>query len=201
MSFETWDPVTDHWDMVATFKRRTGHTLTLLLDGRLLVAGGVFKFTGGAASADCAIYDPSSNRWKAVGPMKTARESAQALLLHDGRVLIVGGLNSGGGHVRTGEIFDPTTSAWKEVAVPDPAPGTHVRLVVLPSHEVLVIDGVNARLWHSSQDHWTHAGHLLRHRGGFTATFLPGDERVLVAGGIWTTEDDAACSETWKLRI
>src|SRR5450631_2447381 len=52
---------------------RTAHTATLLLDGRVLIAG------GGSASAE--LYDPSSQTFTATGSMTLAQDARSATLL------------------------------------------------------------------------------------------------------------------------
>lgn len=75
-----------------------------LLDGRVLILGD---------GAD-QIFDPTTMRFAAVGPSVTPRSGATAALLHDGRVLIAGGMPAGGvaatdPALQSAELFDPRT--------------------------------------------------------------------------------------------
>src|SRR5262249_41594454 len=68
-----------------------GHSATLLLNGRVLIAGGR---SDGAASAE--LFDPVAGTFSTTGEMITPRRLPTATLLADGRVLIAGGfLNNG----------------------------------------------------------------------------------------------------------
>src|SRR5207247_11109408 len=67
---------------------RTSHTATLLLDGRVLVAGGVDS-TSYLASAE--IYDSATGAWTVTGSLNTARSGHRATRLADGSVLVIGG--------------------------------------------------------------------------------------------------------------
>src|SRR5687768_2861369 len=59
--------------------RRESPTLTKLLDGKVLAAG------GGTTSAE--LYDPGTGRWTLTGSMAKARTRHAAFLLRDGKVL------------------------------------------------------------------------------------------------------------------
>jgi len=72
---------------------RRGHSMTLMNDGRVLVAGGI-SCCGSSSeffTASAEIFDPSTGTFTARGSLSTARAHHAATLLPDGRVLIVGG--------------------------------------------------------------------------------------------------------------
>jgi hypothetical protein len=68
---------------------RSGHTATLLADGRVLVTGGK---TGSGALASSELYDPKTGTFSPASSMLTPRAYQTATLLTDGRILITGGL-------------------------------------------------------------------------------------------------------------
>ena len=55
-------PGQGYWQETADMAySRSGHTATLLLDGRVLVAGG--NYYSAAATADAELYDPALGQW------------------------------------------------------------------------------------------------------------------------------------------
>jgi hypothetical protein len=83
---EIYDPLNKNFSTVVSVmtSARDLHTATLLLDGKILVAGGE-----GLSSAD--LYDPGSQIFTATASMTTTRQSHTATLLVSGAVLIAGG--------------------------------------------------------------------------------------------------------------
>ena len=76
--------------------------------------------SGGAALATAELFDPAMGEWSATGPMTYARYDASAVMLADGRVLIVGSRSESQGRnvavdpraFDTAEIYDPVTGRF-----------------------------------------------------------------------------------------
>jgi hypothetical protein len=95
-----------------------GFTATGLPDGRVLLVGGV---TGGfpyfSALSSAELYDPTTGAWTATANMVEGRYGQIAVLLPDGRVLVMGGSGSDAidpatneyatAHLASAELYDP----------------------------------------------------------------------------------------------
>ncbi len=95
---------------------RESQTATLLRDGRVLVAGGhAGRHEAIRIYASAEVYDPATGRFTSVGDMTIPRHKHDAVLLRDGRVMIVGGSDArdDAGLYRSTEIFDPTTGSFQ----------------------------------------------------------------------------------------
>lgn len=92
-------------------KARAAHTATGLLDGNVLIAGGMHK--NGIFYDEAEIFDLKKNVFvKLENKMVKKRVSHTATLLADGRVLIVGGWSNSSEPENTAEIFDPKTQKF-----------------------------------------------------------------------------------------
>ncbi len=111
---ELYDPATGTFRATGSLTvPRTDPAVSLLFDGRVLVAGG-YQMTSatepnGLASAE--VYDPTTGEFTQSGSMTTARSEATATPLPDGRVLIAGGMDNTS-TLATLELFDPSTGAF-----------------------------------------------------------------------------------------
>lgn len=114
-SVERWNPATGRSQLVARLATaRSDQIADPLPDGRVLVAGG----EGGRPDEDAAnplasaeLFDPHSGKWLGLPAMHTARMGASAVVLADGRVLVVGGVGTIDVPA-TAEVFDPVRETW-----------------------------------------------------------------------------------------
>jgi hypothetical protein len=149
-----------------------------------LVAGG--RATAFADLASAEVYDPGTGSWEDAGTLNAARTFHRAVVLADGRVLVVGGDGPEDPAVGA-EIWDPDTNVW--------TPSGPVRRVrsdpsatLLPDGRVLVAGGwdgayqATAEIYDPATDEWTDTASMGEPRMGHGASVLP-DGSVLVAGG------------------
>ena len=97
---ETYDPDTGEWKVSgAMSQRRSGHTLTLLPDGRVLAVGGLEPQDDGdyTIHSTTEIFDPVTNTWSPGPELSHPRASHSATLMPDGSVLIAGGISERNG--------------------------------------------------------------------------------------------------------
>ncbi|MXY43823.1 MAG: hypothetical protein F4Y50_07205 [Dehalococcoidia bacterium] len=105
---ETYDPDTGAWSSIEDMsKTSTGHTLTLLPDGRVLAAGGVHPTNRHfGAYSTTEIFDPAANSWSPGPELSEPRIHHSATLMPDGRVLLIGGfVPEGEGYLLTSMEF------------------------------------------------------------------------------------------------
>ena len=87
----------------STLQPRQEHTATLLLDGRVLITGGIENY----GLASCEIYDPLTNQFTAAANMSIGRYWHTATLIQTtGEVLVCGGRNLQG-LFNSCEIYSP----------------------------------------------------------------------------------------------
>lgn len=99
---------------------RPRHSATLMQDGKVLVAGGFTEIPGEMVSvpalSSAEVYDPATGRFTRTGDMANPRGGHQAILLEDGRVMILGGRHRYGGELdaTSFELFDPATGRFSQ---------------------------------------------------------------------------------------
>ena len=170
------------------FKRegiRRLHTATLLKDGRVLIVGGLRGGLEDGLVGRNVIYDPSSRGVSEAGNLEVDRINHKAVLLHDGRVLILGGAAGKRPFVQTAEMYDPETNTFSTAGVSTVDP---LSASLLPSGTVLLVHSHNGDI--VMYDPATHAfspsGHNIGWRSLPTVTILE-DGRVMIAGG-WESD-------------
>lgn len=211
---EVFDPATETFSVVGqTRQGRVHHSSTLLADGRVLLVGGSAVDELGVMSDDAAataeLFDPATVTFSEAGALRSERSQHEAVLLEDGRVLIVGGYNQDGSPSST-ELFDPGTNQFARGADAIDRFG-EASGALLPDGQVYVLGeggppelfdpSTTSRVVPTPAPRADLAGAITAIDGpavgrfGHTATLLP-DGRVLVAGG---TLDDETAFDTAEL--
>ena len=166
---------------------RSSHTATTLVDGRVLVVGGITE----PSSADMAseLFDAATARFSPAGPMITPRKSHSATLLRDGRVLIAGGYDASGAYLRSTELYDPATGKFTLAAPMTVARADHVAVELLDG-TILIVGGVgqgwtflsSAEIYDPVSGRFRTTGSMLVPRESHAVVRLI-DGHVLVVGG------------------
>ena len=207
-SAELYDPATGTFTLTGSMHTaRSGHTATLLADGKVLVAGGGCNAGHGSCDAgsfldnltSAELYNPKKGTWAVTGSMHYERQFFTATLLHNGRVLVAGGVATCDDDFCSdnsqAELYNPATGTWTTTG------SMHVKreqftATMLADGEVLVAGGLNeggfddnpttyaeAELYHPGSGTWSKTGSMSEPRYGQAAVLLPGTGWVLTAGG------------------
>ncbi len=190
-SADLYDPIAGSFASTGLMNvPRADATATLLTDGNVLVAGGQ-NFGGGsyARLSSASIYNTASGSWTSTSnSMNTARSEAKAVILSDGRVLIVGGMRTNTVALASTEIFDMATMSFVSSTPTMDSSRWTSGVVALSDGTVLVIGGSNnggttydsLLLFDPTNNSFTHlAAVLTSTRYNVLATLLS-DGRVLI---------------------
>jgi hypothetical protein len=93
---------------------RADHTATLLPNGQVLLgAGSTGRSINEAVTQTAELFDPATNRFIATGNLSAPRHKHAAVLLRDGKVLVIGGADSRlRGFYNSAELYDPATGKF-----------------------------------------------------------------------------------------
>jgi hypothetical protein len=172
-----------------TTAARFSHTATLLLNGKVLIAGGMEQ--NGVWLDSAELYDPAKGRFSPVGKMSTRRAGATATLLPSGKVLIAGGTDGSGKNLASAEIYDPDTNSFSATGNLS-FPRGHAVATLLKNGKVLIAGGnaagdddqlASAEIYDPLTGQFLPTGSMHSPRSYFTAVRLR-DGKVLVAGGL-----------------
>jgi N-acetylneuraminic acid mutarotase len=210
---ELYDPTIGVWTLTGNLtSRRVRHTATLLPNGKVLVVGGFTRAPGPvgtppiAATNTSELYDPTTGTWSPTGNMNSRRAWHTATRLHNGKVLVTGGLIEAGyvaytSVLNTAELYDPESGTWSMTSSLNTGRG-HVAhtATLLQDGKVLVAGGsdqiydpftsdeeiggasMRSELYDPDTGSWSVTANLNTGRILHTATLLLNGQ-VLVSGG------------------
>jgi hypothetical protein len=188
---ELFDPNSGTFQSVAEMSiGRSGHTATLLKNGKVLIVGGWTGRYDLQGSAE--IYDPAAKTFAPTGNLAVERAGNTATLLADGRVLITGGEDRQENKIASAEIYDPSTGKFTETGSMAEARAAHTA-TALKDGRVLIVGGSSghypsqnvyrsAEIFDPAKGKFVSTGEMTVARHKHAAILLPSG-KVLIVGG------------------
>jgi hypothetical protein len=170
--------------------------MTILANGNVLATGGNIEGalcnhgTSGCGTPNALLFTPSTSTWSVATEMNFARWYPSSVELPDGTVLEVSGTNASGTAVQlTMEKYNYIANTWTSLPVSADLPKadaqTYPRLSLLPNGNVFLSSPAKATYQFSSiKNMWSLVGEVnFGYRYFAPHVLLPGQEKILVAGG------------------
>ena len=147
-SAELYDPATGIFSPTGSMGiDRYNPTATRLLNGKVLVAGGVSANVIGGILATAEVYDPATGTFSTTGSMVLTQFNETASLLPDGTVLFAGGQMVTLG-LQFSELYDPGTGTFFPTSSMGVGRYNHYatdsKSILLPSGQILAVGGFDS---------------------------------------------------------
>lgn len=192
---EIYDPATGTWTATLgpmAFSHNF-HTVSLLTDGKVLIAGGVLGPSIFADATTTEIYNPTLGTFSAGPNLPEPRQGHTSTVLQNGKVLLVGNSNGNATIARLLSYTPPATFAWADAtatpATPPPLVNSHWShaATLLANGNVLITGGFgsntkSAELYNPSTNTWTSAGNMAVGRALHTSTLLRNGKALIIGG-------------------
>jgi galactose oxidase-like protein/Kelch motif protein len=201
---EIYDPGTNSFtatgEMLAA---RESHTATLLPNGKVLIAGGhKDRREAMTVYSSAEIYDPAIGKFSATGDMTRVRHKHGAVLLADGRVLIVGGADKRDGRpaYSSVEIYDPARGAFSAAGdMNSQRYKLQDTIVLLNNGKVLIAGGANrAEVFDPATKSFSYVTGDMGASRQFAAATRLRNGQVLITGGYHGQNEVSA--QAWLFR-
>ncbi|HYJ37188.1 MAG TPA: kelch repeat-containing protein [Chitinophagaceae bacterium] len=179
---------------------RESHTATLLENGTVLITGG---HKGRRADikiySSAEIYDPSSEKFTLTSSMAKIRHKHDAVMLKDGKVLIIGGSDerdSKGAYTST-EIYNPVSATFQVTNNMNLSRYKHNGTsILLENGNILIAGGANrAETYNSKQKEFAIVSGDMMSKRLFSCATLLTNGQVLITGGY--DENIIASANSW----
>ena len=203
-SAELYDPAAGRFTSTGSVHvPRTMHTAVLLKDGRVLVVGGssAGSYPNSQIEASAEIYDPATGHFTPTGSMHLPRHKLAAVLLEDGRVLVVGGSDNRDwrGQYASAEIYDPAKGAFNSIGDMSFQRFKLMHAAVrLPDGRVLIAGGAERpEIYNPPTKTFQPVNGTVGEGRYFSTATVLNDGRVLITGGYGDDPMAGAVANAW----
>ena len=141
-SAELYDPDEGSFTTVGNMTtQRSDHTLTLLPNGQVLIAGGqtCTSSTSCTALSTAEVYDPVTGTFSVTGSLNAARFNASAVAVTTGKVLVAGGFD-GTAYPAAAELYDPVAGTFQTTGLLN-TPRANATAIIMDNGQVLIAGG------------------------------------------------------------
>jgi len=136
------------WDMFC-------NAMSIMPDGRVLIAGGTLQYDPFHGETHAAVYDPATNGFTNVQSMAVGRWYPTTTVLGDGRVMAFSGLDVNGSTTQAIQFYTNGTG-WSSAVSAGWTPPLYPRMTVLPNGKVFYSGpGPNSAVFDPASFLWT----------------------------------------------
>jgi len=175
---------------------RTDHQSQLLNNGQVLAFGGNNGDLLNIAYFNSAeLYNPTVGSWSATGSMNDQRDDFASVLLDNGNVLAIGGMD-GTNYLNSCEIYDVGTGTWSFTDTLAFAISDH-RAIKLDNGDILAVYGNISQLYSQTSNTWSLGDSLTNSVTNFALVKLSDGKILMTSINLAEIYDPA--TDTWSV--